>query len=465
MLPLLLLLLQPALAGDPDIAWLPDAYSAGDRSAPSSTPFWHSFGEPDLDATVRRGLSANPDLLALDALSRQQRALSAQGFSPVLPSLSFDLQGQVAPYDSLGFGFGLGGLPSTGDEPDVYGTGSAKLNASLMVDIWGRSLTNWKASRLAAMAAEGDRDATALVMASSIAGVWLDVTSATRQLAIIEEQLGANQELLEIVRLRYEGGTASALDLLQQEQNVAALSAQLPLTRATVRNLQQMLAVLQGMDPTGDLPTAGDRLPALPAPPSIGSPVDLLETRPDVRAAMDRAEAAGASRSVALRGLLPTLALSASAGWQATWINERSDQDTWAAGASLSVPIFNGGATHASIRAGTAAQEASERQLESTLRSAVQEVEGALVSETEQGERLAATTRQRDRAEAAWSVALDGYGAGLADYTQVQLALTTLLSARLAEVQAHRDLLGARLSLHQALGGTWTHDLTAAGAR
>ncbi|MCK6507923.1 TolC family protein [Myxococcota bacterium] len=225
------------------------------------------------------------------------------------------------------------------------------------------------------------------------------------------------------------------------------------------RPLRHGLAVLLGQDPTGALPPGASALPELPAAPAVGAPADLVEARPDVRAAMTRAESAGVRRSAALRGLLPTLALTGSAGWQATWIDDWNDQDTWTAGASLSVPLFNGGSTHAAIRAGSAARDAALLNLESTLRGAVQEVEAALVTEAAQQERRQAATRQRERAEAAWSVAHDGYGAGTVDYLQAQSALVTLLSARLTELSAHRDLLSARLQLHLALGGTWTRDL------
>lgn len=421
--------------------------------ARAEAPWWTSWNEPELSARIEQGLSANPDLGALDALARQQQALAAQGMAGFLPTLSFDVQGQLAPYDSLGFGFGLPG-GSTG--PDTYGTGSAKLTAAMQVDLWGRSITSWQAGRLDAAAADGDHEARALLMASSIAGAWLDTAAAARQVALVEEQERVAGELLEIVQLRYEGGTASALDLLQQRQQQAAVRAQLPLARASLRTAQLRLAVLVAADPQGELAAPPAALPSLPPAPDLGSPEELAERRPDLRAALDRAEAAGLRRSAALRGLLPTLGVSASAGWQATWIEDWADQDTWTVAGSLSVPIFNAGANHANVRANRAAEEVRDRQLESALRSAVQEVEAAHVAETQQALRLQAATTQREAAEAAWTVAREAYTAGTADYLQVQSALSTLLSARLGELQATRDRLGARVQLHQALGGAWT---------
>lgn len=418
------------------------------RAAP--TPWWESWGQPELGALVREGLAHNPDLAALDALQRQQQALAAQAMAGFLPALSFDVKGQLSPYDSLGFGFGL---PSMGTGPEVYGAGSAMLGLSLGVDLWGRQVQGWRASRLEATAAEGDEQARALVLAGAITAAWLDQATASRQLQLVDEQLRVSGELLEIVERRYQAGAASALDLLQQRQQQAALQAQRPLVEASLRTAGLRLATLLGR-PLDQAPPPAAALPSAGPAPAIEA-ADLPQDRPDLRAAAERAQAAGVRAQAAVRALLPSLGLSGSAGWQATWIEDWSQQDTWTVGGQLSVPLFGGGATHAGIRAARAAHEVREQQLLSATRAALQEVEQARVLDEQQARRRQAAATQREAAEAAWEVARTAYAAGTADYLQVQTTLASLLSARLGELQADRDALGARLSLHQALGGTW----------
>jgi len=460
---ILLLLLLGVTPVRADTDWLPDHYSQGAATTAPAAPWWDSFGDPGLSDAVSTGLAANPDIGALDALARSQRALAGQSLSAVLPGLSFDVQGQLAPTDTRVFGFGLD-VPSAGDAPATYSTGSAKFNASLAVDLWGRGLTSWRASRLDALAAEGDRDATALVLSTTIGAAWFDIGAARQQLAVLQRQRQLVVDLLEVVRLRYDGGSASALDVLQQEQSLAAVDTQLPLMRAQLRLARQRLAVLLGADPSGALPEGPDAMPSLPADPAVGSPADLLDQRPDVHAAAVRVDAAGARRSAALRNLLPTLALSGSWGWQYYYETEWDTVQSWSAGAALSVPLFGGGSRQAGLKQAGAARTAAELQLESTLRSAVQEVEAGLTSQAEQRARAEAAANQLQRAEQAWQLAADQYARGLADYLQVSSALSTLLSAELTDIQAQRDLLGARLQLHQALGGTWTSDLDSLSA-
>ncbi|RME23983.1 MAG: TolC family protein, partial [Deltaproteobacteria bacterium] len=169
-------------------------------------------------------------------------------------------------------------------------------------------------------------------------------------------------------------------------------------------------------------------------------------------------------RSAALRSLLPTLALSGAWGWQVYRESEWDSIESWSVAAALSVPIFGGGQRHATLRQAGAARTAAELQLDSALRSAVQEVEAGLTSQAEQRSRAAAAAVQLQVARDAWQLALDQYRRGVADYLQVSNALATLLSAELSDIQARRDLLGARLQLHQALGGAWITDLDALSA-
>ena len=86
----------------------------------------------------------------------------------------------------------------------------------------------------------------------------------TKQLGILKEQIAVNRDLEEIVGIRYEGGSATALDLLQQEQQLASLEAQLPLTEAALLTQRQRMASFQARDPVKDLPEAVTELPPLP---------------------------------------------------------------------------------------------------------------------------------------------------------------------------------------------------------
>ncbi len=436
------------------------SYSQPSAGAPAAEPWWRGFGDPVLAELVEEGLSSNRDLAATWSRALQAEALARQGLAGLLPSLSADLSASSAPLDSLGFMFGTGGLQSD-DAPELYHSGKAGLELSWQADIWGRQALSWRSGRYDAQAAAGDRDALALALSASIAGFWYDLVAAGAQQALSEEQVQVSASLLELAELRFERGEVTALDVLQQRQQLAGSRATLPAVRAQRRLLEQQLQVLLGRPPSHPPPSPPAALPEPPAEAAIGEPADLLALRPDLRAALARLEARRAERKAATRQLLPSLGFSGEAGRQWMVSEETRELDSWSIGAGLSVPIFQGGQVRAAVQAARAAEQAAARDLDQALLTALAEVEGALVQQQEYAERLAAYREQALWAERAFDESRQRYKEGLVTYVNVLTALQASQQAQLSSLAAQRDLLGARIALHQALGGHWIRDAAA----
>lgn len=479
-----------------------NAFSTERTGPVSDQPWWLSFGDSALDTLVRRAMADSPDVSAQVALTEQARMNGITAASALLPSLSFDASVSGSPTEALGFQFGgFGGAPSTidvlvgmdtlqdingdgvpdvafgpvyetfevdtGPEPaDITWNGSALLNARWNLDIFGNQVQTWQSSRHAATAAQGDRDATALTVATTVAGAWYDLVLARAQRAVVQEQVASNRQLMELVQLRYEAGSATGLEVLQQRQQLAATEALLPAAQHGIRRTAYRLAVLIGANPAelADSLTAGDVLPTVPAAPAVGAPVDLLRNRPDVAAAAARVDSAASARKGAWRDALPTLGISANAGWQYFSQGELASTDIWGVGASASVPLFNGGRVYSQGKAAQASERAAVESARRTVLVAVQEVEDALLFEDQAEAELAATEARREAARLAYEDARERYVAGLIDLTTVLTTLTAWQSAELSLLQSQRVRIGARILLHDAVGGPWTRTLTAPGA-
>lgn len=449
----------PAQAG-PDLYEPADTvYEGGTAGTATNQAWWKAFADPELDAVMESALGGNRDLSASWRRVDQANAVAMQSFSPILPSVTFDLSANTQPNESVGFSFGAGGFGQQ-SQADLFTQGSAMFNAGWQIDLFGRQYQSYRASRFDAHASAGDRDAQAIALATRLGEGYFDVAAARERVQVVQDQLAAQESLLELMQLRYEQGSATALDVLQQRQTAAGTAALLPSARAQHRTSEQQLAVL-----TGRLPTApvGVRtaLPEVPPTPPTGVPADLIEHRPDVRAAEERVTAASARKTSAVLGLLPTLRLSGGAGWQATWSGEPSDQATWNAGAALSVPIFNGGLLHARIRQADATQDIAVWTYDQTLINAISEVEGALVVDIERRAALDAVRTQEDAARQAYDQSTERYLAGLDSYLQVLAAQNAHQQAQLSLITAQRDALSARIQLHDALGGAWADELDA----
>ncbi len=431
---------------------------AGERpGAVAAEPWWRSMRDPDLEQLVERGLAGNHDLAAAWSQVASMRALRAQAGSMLLPTASIDLQASTSPYDSLGFQFGgSGAFGGGGDTPDSYTSASAMLGLGWQPDIWGQQVLSWRSGRYDHLAAQGDRDAAALSLGTLIAGTWYDLVAAGAQLQLLREQRDAVAELLELSEQRYEGGEVTGLDVLQQRQQLAGSEALIPTTRAQVVQLEQALRVLLGEASGQPLPQPPDDLPALPPPPTTGLPLDLLENRPDLRAAEARYRAGHADAQASLRSLLPSLALSAQAGRQYFVTDETSEIDTWTLGGSLSVPLWQARGAHTSIQTSLAAEDAAAHALSQAVLAAIQDVESSLALEAEQLLQVQAYQRQVEAAQLAWDESREQYLAGHAAYLSVLSAQQAWQQSQLSLLVSQRALLSARISTHEALGGGWT---------
>ncbi len=452
-----------ALGGSGEVPFdLPtDRFSGGDSDPVGSEPWWGDEGDEGLSSLLEEGVTGNHDLRAAWARVERARAGVQRATSALVPSITLDGTANLAPTDSLGFMFGGGGFFSSPDAPATYTSTTATVGARWQLDLWGRQILQRRASLLEEAAAAGDMEAQALALASRLANAYYDLVAARERVTIVERQIASNESLLEVTELRFRQGEATGLDVLQQRQQLAATSTFLPAARVQVRLAEQQLAVLVGRDPSSAQFQVVDHLPDLGTAPRVGRPEDLLRNRPDLRAALSRYEAASARVRSARRTFLPTLAVSGQAGNQALYMDEFNDQWYWGVGANVSVPLFTGGAQVAAIREARAAERTAYHALYQAFLRAVQEVETALAQESELRAQLEAFRTQVEAATLALDESRSRYIAGVASYQSVLTATNALQQAELNALQTHRQLLGARIQLHTALGGPWVTALSA----
>jgi NodT family efflux transporter outer membrane factor (OMF) lipoprotein len=467
---LTLLLASPAVAAPGAGATVPNApaaWSVGSDGEIPIDPWWDRLSEPALADAIRVALSGNLDLASATDRVDQARALALQGLSPMLPSLSFDysIAGETDDVRA-----GRTGFLTPDVLPDFVYSGSGQLTAALELDLFGRNVLGYQAARNDLLASRGDRAAIASTVAARVAAAWFDVALATERLTALEAQLQAGREVLEITKIRQARAEATAVEVLQQQQTLAATEAQLPLIRLARRVAVQQLAVLMGRSPTDPPDPLPTQMPDLPGRGGLGSPEDLLESRSDLRAAADRLSSAWQRRIARERAFLPRI----RGNFNLTGAYSNTQRITfglagaeveygsvygWTVGGSLSWPIFDGGLSIAQLQGARAQERAAAHALGAAMLNATAQVEGSIAQDEEQTERLAAVRRQAEAARQAFAVARERYGVGVGDYLTVLSTLNAWQTSELSLLQARRDALAARVSLHDAVGGAWTRTL------
>lgn len=430
-------------------AWQqPAASGAVDDAALAQ--WWKQFNDPVLDRLIAGALQSSPDVRTAVARIEESRARYGVQRSALLPSLSASASGS--------------GSRTNNRNTDVTTRSenySAALDASWEIDLFGQNRKTLDATAAdLAQTEENLRNAQAS-LAAEVATAYVALRSAEAQLVIVRRNLASREETVQLTRWREQAGTVTALDTQQAVSTLEQTRASLPTLQQTVTQTRNQLALLSGQTP-GALDTLlGEpaAVPAVAATLATGIPADTLRQRPDVRAAARAVEAAVARTSAAKRARFPSLNLTGSLGVDALKAGKLFSPASTVASVlgSLTAPIFAGGKIQQTIQVQSAVERQALITYESTVLSALSEVENALVSVQRNTERLAILDAAVTAAREAERLAELQYQAGQADLLTVLEAQRTLLSVEQQQVTANADRATAHIQLYKALGGGWTN--------
>jgi len=427
------------------------------NAAPSATTgghlpedWWTAFEQPGLTLSIATALENNYDLMAaaarVQAVTAQARAIAGNR----LPQVNAGL-------DMAHYRTNLIGLPFPGG-PDVLPITDSSFNPGLdlswEIDLWGRLEASENAAIARVEASDADFAATRLSLAGQTAKAWLARTDALAQLEIAQQQLrnAEAQYAYWELKIRYQ----SAADaLLQAEAALALAKAAIPAATNQYEMWDRQLASLMGAYPSGPSKSVPAQLPNLPGPVPIGLPADLIKRRPDLASAEASVREARSSSTAAEASLYPALSLTGSGGVSTNEFRDLLDFDfrTWSLGASLTAPLFHGGALRAQADAAEKMALASELQFAQSLLRALAEVENALGSETQIQARVAELDSQWSLLKKRTNNTENRYQAGVGEAFSIYQQRAEALRAQSSLHSAQLLLITNRIDLYLALGG------------
>ena len=429
---------------------LPPAFSLYTAESEPANRWWEEFNDPDLNALIIEMLSDNLTLKQAWARLNQVRALAVQAGAALYP----DLTGTAgASYTRQRFGNGSWKTVSD----DNYFLGGV---SSYELDLWGRVRSGRKSALLEASATREDVNAAAMTLAAEVAQRWVNIIAQRMQKRLLEHQLQTNLTFLELIELRFHMAMVSVLDVYQQKQVVEDIKAEIPLVEAREQLLRHELALLLGKLPKTVLNISREELPKPIEIPATGLPADLFSSRPDLRAAGMRLWAADWQVAAARADRLPAINLTAQARYGEADADVLFDNWLLSLAGNLTAPIFDGKRRAAEVDRSLAVVDEKLSAYRQTVLTAIKEVEDALVNETKQREHINGLEKVTATARKALKEAGNRYRKGLNDYLPVLTQLLTVQGLERELIQKHANLLGARISLYRALGGTWTESLT-----
>ncbi|WP_319405749.1 efflux transporter outer membrane subunit [uncultured Desulfosarcina sp.] len=445
---------QPQMRPDAPID-LPEHFSLYTSDASGPDRWWKSFGSDELNQLVIEALAGNFDVRTAWARLKQADTAARQAGADLMPTIDYSAGADKSWRQTR--------TDDSGTDHTQSKTFVAGLVAAYELDLWGRLDAQRQSEELTRDASAEDLQAAAITVAAEVTTTWVDILSARRQIAVLEDQIAMNERMLKLQELRFVNGQADALDVSQQRSALAAARANLPGLQLTEQQQLNALAVLLGHAGTGSLTIAQNTLPDLIPLPDAGLPADLLADRPDVRAAGLRLRSADWQVSAAQADRLPAITLSAEAAFSSEALNLLFSNWVTTLAASLTGPIFDGGYRSAEVDRTRGVAEEYLTAYAQTVAEAIKEVEDSLVTETRQREYIDLLEEQLKASRLTLKDAHLQYMNGQDNYLSYLTAWTSVQTLERQLVDEQATLIKNRITLYRTLGGEWTGEW-AAGA-
>ena len=408
--------------------------------------WWRQFDDPLLVELIEAAQRVSPSVASAASRIEQARASRVAAGAALLPSLDANASAVRGKQDFI-----------TGTAT----TASAGVQASWELDLFG-------GRRAARDAAQARVDGAQLAWHDARVAVAAEVATSYTGLRACEAQVEQQR-----IDARSRGETARLTELSRQAGFEAPASAALARASAAQGNslltdrraqcelLVKGLVALTGVaEPELRVRVAAGR-GGVPQPVQLAIasvPAQALAQRPDLLGAEREWVAAAAEVSQARAARLPRISLAGSVS-AARFESSFGSQDgtLWAVGpVTISLPIFDAGTRRANVDAAQARSIEAGVLYRGKLRTAVREVEEALIALRSTADRSADAQIATEGFATSFKATEARFTGGLASLFELEDARRSALQAQIALIDLQRERCAAWITLYRALGGGWS---------
>jgi len=413
--------------------------------------WWTLFRSPALNGLIERSLQNNPNLQsALSTLRSTKEAVYAQ-------------EGRFFPFVQANFNptrqrssEALSPVPSSG--ASVFNLDTAQLSVSYTFDVWGLNRRTVESLEALADVQRFQVEAAYLSLTSNLVVAVVTEASLHGQIDSTVQLIGINSKIRDMLQRQLDAGYANRSDLAAQEAALAQAEATLPPLRKALAQQRDLIAALSGGYPSNGpremFKLADLRLPAaLP----VSLPSQLIEQRPDVRAAEEQLHSASAQIGIATANTLPTFTISATGGFMSTALAHLLAPQNllWDIAGNATQTIFDGGTLLHQLEGAKDTYNAAAWTYHGTVIGAVQNVADALRALQNDADALRAARDFQRAAKTSFDLANQQMQSGNANVLLLLNAQQSYLQASLQVVQTQAARLSDTAALFAALGGGW----------
>ncbi|MCF8067144.1 MAG: efflux transporter outer membrane subunit [Desulfobacterales bacterium] len=403
--------------------------------------WWLSFEDPILNELIDEALSENFTMKSIWDRLDQSRAMAEIDGADMYPMIT--TYGDASRYQTKDYGG-----KNYGND---YNLG---VGASYEIDLWSRIRSTREASELEVFASEEDIQAAAITLTAEVAGTWYRLTSLQFQSGVIGEQISTFEMYMELIQQRFQRGLSPAIDLFQHEQALESFRSLKIQTEMEIGLLKTSLAVLLGRTPDDISFSEINQLPGLPPMPETGIPAELIQKRPDIRAAYLRLQSADKYLAAAIANQYPQITLTLDL--ESTYRSISNIIDDWAThsmSAGLFSPLYEGGRRKAETEYQREVVSEQLHLYSQTILDSFKEVDDALFQEYQQQNYIRSVKKQLSSIEKAAEEAKKSYRVGVIAFDRLLDILLSQQDLEIEVLSAHGDLITYRINLYRAIGG------------
>jgi multidrug efflux system outer membrane protein len=440
----------------------------GLESSEPSVQWWSTLDDAALNELIAQALQESPNIAVAQARLRQARAVLKEQRANELPStglaaaylrtrnLTSLLGGATGSSSGGASGSGSSSATDSSNALNLYAVG---FDATWEIDFWG---AHARAAESAAAALQGSRASLADVQVSlsaEVAQAYIRLRDAQQRLALTERNIEIEAHVLDLVRIRRSGGTASDLDVERFTNQLDSTRATLAPLRASVAQQLDRLALLTGRAP-GALDESLVVTASVPSPPArvaIGDPSAMLRRRPDIVMAERRLAQQTAAVGESVAALFPKVTLLGDVGFTSLSPSKlfEGSNFTYVVAPILQWTPLDFGRNRARIAQADAARDEAEANYRATVLAALEDAESSLALYAEQRNSVADLARVRDSAEKIYGLTEMRLRGGTAATIDVLDADSRRIQADLSYQQALAELTEDYVALQKSLGLGW----------
>jgi outer membrane protein, multidrug efflux system len=431
---------------------VPRGFRFEDKEAKNfaNTAWWQQFDDSVLNELIQIALQENKDIKIAAARIGQfvgQYMTTRSAFFPQVGAGGSTGRERVSEH-------GFTPLPSDVKNPNDFW--EIFLNGRWEIDIWGKIRRATEAARAGILSSEEGRRTVILSLVAAVAGAYIDLRDADREMEISRKTAETYRESLRIFELRFKEGFSSSIEVNMIRAEYEQALSRISFFEKTIPQLENALSILLGRNP-GPIPRGRtlDEL-ALPKVPS-GLPSDLLEQRPDIRRAEQDLIAANAQIGAAKALYYPTISLTGFFGYASTDLSDlfKSDSKTWNWSVPVTAPIFTAGAIKGQVKFAEAQKQELVVRYTQVIQNAFREVDDSLVDQKYTKGQLDALGRRTTALREYARLAQVRFDNGYTSYLEVLDANRSLFDSELTYAQTQATLFRSFVNLYKAMGGGW----------